>query len=154
MEFAFEQSGSTTRISLRGNLSETSDFGPVLEKLSGDVVLDLSELARVNSSGVREWVRFVQAIPASARLVLERCPVQFVAQINMIKNFLGRAGIRSMFLPYYCSSCDGSHQVLANVGDLAEKGLPGSPACPTCGSSMEFDALEDEYLGFLKSART
>src|SRR5262245_2371334 len=75
-----------TRLALKGSLTETTDFGPVLKEAMTDVlIVDVGEVARVNSCGVRAWLAFVGDLDRiGCRVVLERCPPWIVGQLNLI----------------------------------------------------------------------
>ena len=51
------------RVQLVGEISENCDFAQLLGECgSTDVILDLAEVRRINSCGVREWINFVRAL--------------------------------------------------------------------------------------------
>lgn len=140
-----------SQVALSGELTEMADFAPLLAELTGDLVLDLAAVRRINSCGLREWLSFIKALrDAGRRFVLERCSVQVVAQLNMISSFLGGANVRSVYAPYYCMRCDGSHQRLIITDETAAEQLRVPFPCPTCGVPMELDDLPDHFLSFMK----
>ena len=146
LSWNIEDKNGTARVSLAGELTENSNLGTLLEKLGGPAVFDLSGINRINSPGVREWINFVNAlrIPFS----LERCSVAFVNQLNMISNFRGQGEVRSVFAPYYCSSCNREENRLIDKGPNAAAQLETPMKCPSCGADMEFDDLPDAFLAF------
>ena len=149
----FEHDGGETRVSLSGEITEDSDFAQILAEARELVVVDLAAVKRINSCGVREWIAFVSALIASGKtLCLDRCSPPIVQQLNMISNFAGKSRVRSVFAPYYCSSCDSEERELLDL-----EGSTGPPViaefvkCPHCGRDMEFDDLPDTYLSFATS---
>lgn len=136
-------------VALSGELTEASDFTPLLGTLPGSVTFDVAEIERINSCGVREWVKFIGALgSAGTALTLERCSVPFVAQLNMIANFRGNATVRSVFAPFYCPSCEHRHDQLVEVGPEAIEVVRGTLPCPSCGAQMEFDDLPESFFDF------
>lgn len=138
------------RVTLRGRLSEDSDLEALLGRLpEGASTLDLSGITRVNSYGVREWRNFIRAVPAGKQLVLEKCSVAFVNQLNMITDFAGPARIASVFVPYLCNRCDKPAERLVEI--VAGGSPPTLPeARCACGGTLEPDVIEDLYFSFLK----
>jgi anti-anti-sigma regulatory factor len=149
LAFQIESRGEATWVGLSGEFTEASDFAPLLRQVPGAVVLDLSGISRINSCGVREWVNFMQALTSSgSQVVLERCSVPVVAQLNMIANFRGNADVRSVFAPYFCGGCNGRHEQLVELGPEALDRLTAPQECPSCGGELEFDDLPESFLEF------
>lgn len=142
--------GSATRVIVTGDLSEHADFAAVLGAASRELVFDLRGVRRINSCGVREWIRLMDALRAEGRvLALEHCSVAFVNQMNMIMNFSGNARVRSFYAPYLCGRCGHEYSELCLLAEGAAPDLPETSVCPSCGADAEFDDLRDAYLGFL-----
>ncbi|MCC6810481.1 MAG: hypothetical protein IT381_23820 [Deltaproteobacteria bacterium] len=135
-------------IALKGDIDETASFAAILALDTKALVLDLSEVKRINSVGVREWVAFVSALTErNVDVVFERCSVPIVQQLNTIVSFRGRGVVASVFAPYYCRKCDHDHRHLLELsGDLPE--LDAAMHCPKCGGLLEFDEIAQTYLGF------
>lgn len=136
-------------IAFKGDIDERADFTTILALEVKALVIDLSEVRRINSIGVREWMRFVQALTTrNIEVVFEKCSVPIVQQLNMIAAFRGKGLVASVFAPYYCVKCDHniSHLVELN-GDLVD--LEAKMTCPKCGGPLEFDDIAQTYLGFV-----
>jgi len=150
LRWRMNENESTTHVALEGSITETSDFRPLLEQSKARVVLDLAGIRRINSSGVREWISFVGKLTADGReVVLERCAVPIVHQLNMISSMRGKASIRSVMLPYFCARCETEHTTVLELGEGSAT-FPDVKACPACGKDMEFDDLPESYLAFHK----
>lgn len=151
LEWAIGAEGDTTIVALKGAVNEDADFEKLAGQLSpmSKVRLDLAGVTRVNSCGVREWVKFVRDLPSTLALELERCPPVVVAQINMVTNFASRAKVLSVFAPFACEACNEHEDVLIPL-------VPGiaprlqERSCPRCQARMEFDDLEDSYFAFIQ----
>lgn len=148
MEFSIDRGSST--VTLKGPFTEASDFTPLAAQLSGAVKVDLAGVTRINSSGVRQWVNFLRSLPQTTQLTLEKCPVMFVNQMNMISNFIVGAQVQSVFVPYLCTGCEADRSDLYDLAAIRE-GRHLCPAkCDACGAAMELDAPEDEYFAFTR----
>lgn len=139
-------------IALHGEIDEHADFSPILAMSEKSMVLDLSDVKRINSIGVRQWMEFVNKLADNGvDVVFERCSVPIVQQLNMIASFRGRGVVVSVFAPYFCQKCEHDHRHLielnGSVPDLEAKMM-----CPNCGAMLEFDDIAETYLGFAAGA--
>jgi hypothetical protein len=135
-------------IALKGDIDERADFAPITAMDLKSVNIDLSEVRRINSVGVRQWMQFVNTLAdKGVEVVFERCSVPIVQQLNMIASFRGRGVVASVFAPYYCAKCDRDHRHLVELnGSLPD--LDAKMSCPTCGGMLEFDDIAQTYFGF------
>lgn len=147
MTLSFRVEGD--QIALIGLIDEDARFEEVLGSLPASCALDLREVVGINSTGVREWMGFITDLSAGRDIVLRRCSVVFVTQINIISGFTGRARVESVMAPYVCGMCDA---VADRLVDLTAEDVAGQLSlplpCAQCGAPMLFDDLPDEYLSF------
>jgi hypothetical protein len=137
---------------LSGVLNEYADFSPLL-KLAGPLQLDMKDVSRLNSIGIRNLLKFLSEWGAKPFEYL-RCPSEFVDQVNMIPALLGAKGqgkIASLFVPYECADCEAEEEVLAPTSQF--EGLPKGGegpkrACGKCGGQMS--VLTDSFFVFLQ----
>ncbi len=149
-----EAASAPVAVSLSGEITENSDFTALIAEFlpHRQLAIDLSDVHRINSCGVREWIRFVTEIGKDGKhVILERCSVEFVNQLNMIANFRGRAEVRSAFAPYYCATCSVERLRFLDLSDGRAPTLDEPHPCPDCGNAMSFDDVPDAYLSFLKA---
>lgn len=150
--FRVEQrsSGGVTHVRIVGTIDEHADLS-FLAELHGTVVINLRELRRINSFGVRSWLTCIGRVPRDAAIELMECPAPFIDQINMLEGFLGPATVRSFLAPYACDTCDHEVDETVDVRAFRTTGaeLPTEMACPECGERMELNQLETMYLRFL-----
>jgi anti-anti-sigma regulatory factor len=150
LEFAITQDTSQTLIKLSGVIDEDNDLGELTDKVQGDVLIDLDEVTRLNSCGVRDWVNWMQTLAANgAEIVLRSCSAAIVAQINLVNNFTGAGSIESFQMPYFCPDCEDEKTVLCETADVEIEELPPACRCDGCDQVMEFDDLPDAYFAFL-----
>jgi len=141
-----EPRAGATWIALAGNLDEGADFSSV-KQLPGSLVLDLGEIGRVNSLGVRNWIHFVRDYEAAgAALTFERCAPMMVQQMSMITNFMGtRSHVKSLLAPYVCMSCHHELLDLVEIAQGAPIAVQQTRPCPKCNATMELDELLETY---------
>lgn len=144
--FRIERAGSD--IKLAGVIDEHASLD-FFRSLQGRVSVNLREVRRINSVGVRSWMDAVRAIPPGATVELSEARPPIVDQINMVAGFLGRARLLSFYAPMVCPRCDTQTEVLLDVEACkGDKGLP--PKACSCGAAMELDDVEEEYMAFLR----
>jgi anti-anti-sigma regulatory factor len=149
-----ERPGFTT-VEFVGEIDEHADFSELRRQLRGSVVFRLSEIRRINSCGVREWVNFVRDLPNVQELVFSYCSPAIVTQLNMIYNFRGSASVRSFYAPYVCERCNTEEERLLDVDTHFSGGNVGDPPsfqCERCSEPLLFDDLPERYLSFLTEA--
>lgn len=145
----------TATVTLAGVIDESIDFESYLQGASpSEVVFYLAGVKRINSSGVRKWLLFLQNNKGKFKITLEAAPACVVEQMNLISGFLDGVIVKSIFLPYLCNQCGSEHMELVASSDF-EKLKTELPviACPKCNHpEMEFDYLPEEYLYFLSQS--
>jgi hypothetical protein len=149
-----ERPGFTT-VEFTGEIDENADFSELRRQLRGSVVFRLSDVRRINSCGVREWVNFVRDLPNVSELVFSHCSPAIVTQLNMIYNFRGSASVRSFYAPYVCESCNTEEERLLDVDTHFANGNVADPPefrCDRCKQPLQFDDLPERYLSFLTEA--
>ena len=150
-------------VKLQGVIDEDNTLARTTKKLAGrTVVLDLAEIKRINSCGVRDWVNWLSDLHTKGKtIILMRCSPCIVTQLNLVNNFVGSAMVRNFFAPYYCTHCDLEVLCLLQVEDFAGQTTPTAPKpgdpraprveCPrrTPQCDLEFDDIEAAYFAFL-----
>jgi anti-anti-sigma regulatory factor len=145
-------------LKLIGVVDEDNELVSLENKLSGGpLVLDLSEIDRINSCGVRDWVNWLGRIEKNgARPVFISCSPAIVAQINLVNNFTAGGIIKSFFAPYYCPRCEKEKLLRLETRDLITLApITSAPTCrcDECDGPMEFDDMEESYFAFLNNAK-
>jgi anti-anti-sigma regulatory factor len=153
---AVHQRDELTYVKLAGVIDEDNELGDLTEKIpAGTVLIDLSEIERINACGVRDWVNWLGRLEKQGgKAVLVECSPAIVAQINLVNNFTGAGVVKSFFAPYFCPNCDREKVLLVEASEL---GPPPHKAptcrCDECDGVMDFDDMEDSYFAFLSNAR-
>jgi len=144
-------------VKVAGVIDEDNELGSLAEKLGGTTaVIDLSEVERINSCGVRDWVNWLGKVEKTgARPVLVECSPAIVAQINLVNNFTGSGVVKSFYAPYFCPNCDLEKVLLVETRDFAGQQKFKAPTCrcDECDGPMDFDDMEDSYFAFLANSK-
>lgn len=148
-----EKIGNVTVVSIRGRISESFGGDGVGAKLSGPVVFDLDGVERVTSYGVREWLAMLSTAKHVTELAFVRCSEAVVAQLGMIRKFVGSGAVASFYGPYMCSSCGEGFERLFTLqedgGALLASSPPDCP-CPNCHGLGRFDDDAEGYFAFAR----
>lgn len=143
-------------VKLGGVIDEDNELGELIDKIpSGTAVIDLGEIERINSCGVRDWVNWLSKLEYNGtRSVLVECSPAIVAQINLVNNFTGNGVVKSFYVPYFCPECDEEKVLLVEAGDMGPPPHePPTCRCDECDLVMDFDDMPDSYFAFLSNQR-
>lgn len=149
-QFAVEESAEQVTIALKGVIDEDVDFAQIPTPAKGRYIFNFDGVKGINSCGIREWVRFCEKINPDAKMVYHNCTQIIIEQINMVAGFF-RSGskVERFYAPYFCEKCDEERKILIDANAVKDNEAP-EMKCSDCGSTLEFDALEEQYFRFLK----
>jgi eukaryotic-like serine/threonine-protein kinase len=138
-------------VSVGGVIDENADLSPLTQLRAPSVQVNMGEVRRINSFGVRSWIEALRKIPQSVALEFVECPPPVIDQCNMVRGFLGHGTPASFYAMMVCESCDEELDKLFSTAECKARGgaLPPT-SCPSCGGEMEVDDIEEQYLSFLK----
>ena len=148
--------GDVSYVKLGGVIDEDNELGDLVDKIpSGTAVIDLGEIERINSCGVRDWVNWLSKLEYNGtRSVLVECSPAIVAQINLVNNFTGNGVVKSFYVPYFCPECDEEKVLLVEASDMGPPPHePPTCRCDECDLVMDFDDMPDSYFAFLSNQR-
>jgi anti-anti-sigma regulatory factor len=143
-------------VKLAGVIDEDNELTALTDKIpSGTAVIDLGEIERINSCGVRDWVNWLGKLEVqSTRAVLVECSPAIVAQINLVNNFTGSGVVKSFYVPYFCPDCDEEKVLLVDATDMGPPPHePPTCRCDECDLVMDFDDMADSYFAFLSNQK-
>jgi hypothetical protein len=143
-------------VKLGGVIDEDNELSDLVDKIpSGTAVIDLGEIERINSCGVRDWVNWLSKLEANGtRSVLVECSPAIVAQINLVNNFTGSGVVKSFYVPYFCPECDEEKVLLVEASDMGPPPHePPTCRCDECDLVMDFDDMPDSYFAFLSNQK-
>jgi anti-anti-sigma regulatory factor len=141
-------------VKLAGVIDEDNELGDLVDRIpSGTAVIDLGEVERINSCGVRDWVNWLSRLEGQkTRVVMVECSPAIVAQINLVNNFTGSGVVKSFFVPYFCPECDEEKVLLVEASDMGPPPHePPTCRCDECDLVMDFDDMPDSYFAFLSN---
>jgi hypothetical protein len=136
-------------IVLSGIIDEAADLS-FFDQLAGTARLSLRAVRRINSYGVRAWIDAIRRVPRHVSIELHECPPSVVDQINMVSGFAGRGKVVSFYAPMACERCGLEQDHLFTVDEFRAAGKLPPVACPSCGTTMQVDDLEEQYLLFAR----
>src|SRR5215218_9000377 len=148
--------GDVSYVKLGGVIDEDNELGDLVERIpNGTAVIDLGEIERINSCGVRDWVNWLSKLETNGtRSVLVECSPAIVAQINLVNNFTGSGVVKSFYVPYFCPECDEEKVLLVEATDMGPPPHePPTCRCDECDLVMDFDDMPDSYFAFLSNQR-
>ncbi len=151
-----QQRGDVSYVKLGGVIDEDNELGELVDRISaGTAVIDLGDIERINSCGVRDWVNWLGKLEGKGtRSVLVECSPAIVAQINLVNNFTGSGVVKSFYVPYFCPECDEEKVLLVEAGDMGPPPHePPTCRCDECDLVMDFDDMPDSYFAFLSNRR-
>jgi anti-anti-sigma regulatory factor len=143
-------------VKLTGVIDEDNELADLVDKIPpGTAVIDLGEIERINSCGVRDWVNWLGKLEGNTtRCVLVECSPAIVAQINLVNNFTGTGVVKSFYVPYFCPECDEEKVLLVEAADMGPPPHePPTCRCDECDLVMDFDDMPDSYFAFLSNQR-
>ncbi|MCB0419737.1 MAG: hypothetical protein KDD61_02000 [Bdellovibrionales bacterium] len=160
MKVDIEKTEQGTKVTLTGRITEDSDFGLMPSKDDAPLVIDMQNVTRINSCGLRFWVIWMNDLGKDTQVTLQNCPQWVVDQINILEGFVGNnTVVESFYVPYYCEDCELSESVfkkqgvdfeLNNVDAAIQDWEDQPPKCPQCSGDMDLDAVSSKYFSFLK----
>ncbi len=153
---SIQHRGDVSYVKLGGVIDEDNELGDLVEKIpTGTAVIDLGEIERINSCGVRDWVNWLSKLETNGtRSVLVECSPAIVAQINLVNNFTGSGVVKSFYVPYFCPECDEEKVLLVEASDMGPPPHePPTCRCDECDLVMDFDDMPDSYFAFLSNQK-
>jgi serine/threonine protein kinase len=143
-------------VTLTGEIDEHFDHRKFIAAVGGgSVVMDLDQVRRITSYGVREWLRALRDLDADYYCFI-RCRPAIVAQFNMVAGFACNGELLSFYAPFLCPTCAAEIDVLIDLrkqhSEVAKFEVPLVP-CETCGSDAAFDDMPESYFSYVARAR-
>ena len=141
---------------LEGVVDENNPLrGLLAEERERPIVIHAGKVNRINSCGVRDWVRWISALEERKNSVFFVCaPAALVNQINLVRNFCGEGGaLVSLLAPYFCESCSAEHVEPVDTAKIPENLTPPAVLCTSCGEALSFDDVPEAFFAFAREHR-
>jgi hypothetical protein len=139
-------------VGFTGSIDENFDYKNLIHPNIKNYHIDFNELKMINSTGIREWIRFIEKLGTNIQLHYYNCPHVVIQQMNMVTGFLTKnAKVHSFYAPYYCEEADEEKQVLLDTKQIVNFKAP-EVKMTVDGQEveMEFDGIEEQFFKFLK----
>jgi serine/threonine protein kinase len=145
--------GAVTYFRIIGTIGSMFRARPFLVGAEGECVIDLAEVDRVDSSGIREWRRLLKILASQVPAVTlvdvgESLLLTDPGSFSQSRNI----GIWSVLIPYRCADCG---RARAESRPLEGKSWPytfADEVCPTCGGTTSSTVSADSLAPLQKAA--
>ncbi len=146
--------GGIVCLRLSGTIDEAFEGKKLAETIKAQtLILDLGDIRKVSSFGIREWVDFINGVGKhSERIVLVECAPKIVDQFNMVANFSGTGRVYSFYAPYHCDYCDKDDRVLYQIDrdfEVIKSMKPPQRPCTQCGEMQYFNEDPITFFSYL-----
>ena len=143
--------GSVTYFRIIGTIGGLFRARPFLVGAEGEVVIDLAEVDRFDSTGQKEWRRLLKSLAGQVSAVtLVDVSEAFLAAAADTLTLARNIAVASVLVPYGCIEClRTSHESVPAIWPLQF----GAHVCATCGGSTG-NRMSPEALAPLQKAST
>ncbi|HSK04542.1 MAG TPA: protein kinase, partial [Kofleriaceae bacterium] len=143
--------GSVTYFRIIGTIGSMFRARPFLVGAEGEVVIDLAEVDRFDSTGQKEWRRLLKSLAGQVSAVtLVDVSEAFLAAAADTLTLARNIAVASVLVPYGCIEClRTSHESVPAIWPLQF----GAHVCATCGGSTG-NRMSPEALAPLQKAST
>lgn len=159
LKMTSDRIGSEVTLRLIGEINEKASIAlPDLVEVK-ILVFDFMHIKHINSSGIRFWIQFVQALPKGIVPHFKNVPKIVVDQMSMVVGFMPSGSIVESFeMPYYCDKCGKSESEMLQKDLHFDQATATSPAgvrlpkknCGKPDCDLSPDMLPKKYLRFLE----
>lgn len=152
MPFEVRETANANEIKLEviGSLDESAKLP---ERTNTPVIrLDLRQVNMINSTGVRNFIKWGDAHKGLRSIRLENCPAIFVKNFSMISDFLRpNMTVMSFIVPFYSEETNESLEIVFTKDKDFSDGKYTIPKVKDSqGNDMQVDVNPDTFFGFLK----
>ncbi|QRO01329.1 protein kinase [Archangium violaceum] len=146
--------GTINHVRIAGIIDETFPLTSASPDLGGLLIVDLGQVERISSFGVRRWIEFASKLPPGGiSLYVVNAPPVMVDQLNMVEGFVGVARVLSVLAPYTCRTCGEDRLRLVDLqteSAVIAEGRAPEHSCPVCAGKLEFADLPSEFFDYAK----
>ncbi|KFA93188.1 serine/threonine-protein kinase [Archangium violaceum] len=144
--------GTINHVRIAGIIDETFPLTSSSPDLGGLLIVDLGQVERISSFGVRRWIEFASKLPAGGiALYVVNAPPVMVDQLNMVEGFSGVARVLSVLAPYTCRACGEDRLRVVDLqaeAPIIAEGRAPEHSCPVCAGKLEFADLPSEFFDY------
>ena len=146
-----EQKGAALLVRLKGPVDERANFEQVFGEVPLEVQVSCKEVTRINTAGMRAWIKFFHGLQARGiKILLREVAFPIVEQINQTPDFAAGCAIESVLTHFVCPACKSELVGVFRIEDLRKNKLQMPEVkCSKCGGKAIFDDLPEECFAFL-----
>jgi len=146
--------GDITCLKFSGTIDEQFSGKAVAATVKpGILILDLGDVTKISSFGIREWVDFMNLVGQKVdEIYLIELAPKVVDQLNMVANFAGKGKVVSFYAPYRCDYCDDDRRRLLQFDtdyEAIKNMKPPVRPCEACGNPEYFDEDPTSFFSYL-----
>ena len=144
-------------LKISGEIDEFSDFVNIFDKFPKEIWVDLKEVSRINSLGIRQWLEAMRGCQSHVHLM--NCSESIIDAINLVPQFLGEHGrVESFEVTFICDECSTEVHKFLDTKDIQfEDGevqdFESQETCLSCGGDMDLNHVAEIYFDFLLKAK-
>ncbi|QRK05478.1 protein kinase [Archangium violaceum] len=146
--------GTINHVRIAGVIDETFPLTSSSPDLGGLIIVDLGQVERISSFGVRRWIEFASKLPPGGiALYVVNAPPVMVDQLNMVEGFAGVMRVLSVLAPYTCRACGEDRLRLVDLqadAPIIAEGRAPEHSCPVCAGKLEFADLPSEFFDYAR----
>jgi anti-anti-sigma regulatory factor len=142
---------------LVGDVDDAADFDKIMGagvQSAKEVHVDCSRVDRINSVGVKGWIKFFRALQTrNVPVFFWDCAPPIVQQMNLVFNFACGAKVMSVQATFSCDSCDSSFRKTLAVPELISWAFKvPSQTCVKCSKPASLEDMPNIYFKFLMAS--
>jgi len=139
--------GAVTYFRIIGVLGSMFRARPFLVGAEGEVVIDLAEVERFDSTGQKEWRRLIKSlanqVPATTLVDVDE---SFLAMAGDTLTLARNIAVASVLVPYRCVECGRTSRDSASLHGATWPLQLTDQVCPTCGGATRSTLTPDRLL--------
>ncbi len=154
LTYTREQQQGWDLVFLTGPLTEhaVGALKQLIVELGAHAIVDMAAVSSVNSSGIAEWLTFLDQAGKTRQLLFDRCSPSMVNCFNLVPATMGRATVRSVLVPSICTAGHPELRVLLLDKNAATPPALPPGACQRCGAPARAAVELLDYLEFREAA--
>ncbi len=120
---------------------------PVLARQN--VVFDCGGLDLITSTGMRDWIKFLNTLSETSSFEFINCSIPFMEFCNLLPTTAYASRIASLRVPFECDACKAIETQVFEVDALTDIKEFDLLVCPKCNGTMTSVISAFLHLGFL-----
>src|SRR6185436_17251430 len=145
--------GSVTYFRIIGTIGAMFRARPFLVGAEGEVVIDLAEVSRFDTSGQKEWRRLIKSLAGQVPSVtVVDVSESFLAQVGDTITLARNIAIASVLVPYRCDECGRISRDSATLERATWPMTLAEHVCTVCGGVTRTQLPQEALLPLRKAS--